>query len=143
MPSLSSLFFALFCTVCFITCLYSDDSGNLIQLETKELSLCDMSTFLKNFKQTKGSHCTTHKCCIIPFVLFAPVVEQSFLFLSSFHFSKFIQRFCFQRKKPGCALGSACMGCLMSTEAVGRRATIAAISAASEPCSSMARGAAG
>lgn len=42
------------------------------------------------------------------------------------------------RHKPGCALGSACMGCLMSKEAVGRRATKAAISAASEACSGTA-----
>lgn len=35
------------------------------------------------------------------------------------------------------------MGCLMSAEAVGSHAALAAISAASEACGSVARGAAG
>lgn len=56
-------------------------------------------------------------------VLFAPAVQQPFLFHPFFHWNKFIQRLCFKAQTWTCISG-ACMGCLMSTEVVGRRAAI-------------------
>lgn len=120
---------------------------NLIQLETKE-SLCDMPTIFKVFQESRADKREqtllyyTQNWSIIPLLCSLQWLSSLSCFCPPFISVNSCSTFV-SRHKPGCALGSACMGCLMSTEAVGRRAAIAAISAASEPCSGMGRRAAG
>lgn len=138
----------LVCLVCSYFCSNYNTRGTESNGKNKRLISLSHVYLFKEFKEDKAdkreqtSLCCSHKWCIIPLLCSLQLHSRFSCFSSPFvganSYGSFVSW-----HKPGFALGSACMGFLMSAEALGRPADVAAVAGASEACSSMAWGAAG